>query len=1100
MFTPGIPLESLPHSACPLQLPTKRTHRNRSLALSSVCIDQSLRSRRGCLTGPYACRSVFRRPQAQNAFAGPAGPGVSAAAAVAEAPTSAETSAPEVLSTVRFEGGMTVKVGRSDTSWMLDLHLESDSPTLLHWAINDWKLPGKPSWPANTTQVDDKAVQTRFDNHQIRIEFDDEHCPSRVVFVLKQTEPEKWLNNGGCDFAVMLRPPGVDDVMSKVLTAESEYTHWGLVPRFMLANETLDAADAAGAAGMAFMLVWMRLSTQKQLPWYKGSNFQSKDVAHIQKTLAQRMGDKVRSGSGPWARFFARLCLAGLPRGGGDGDAIRMGILHIMRENGIREGHRPGIEDKFLEQWHQKLHTNTTPEDITICEAYLHFLHCGDIGEMYRVLWENGRISREMLASMDKPITNDPYHLPQLIGPFKHFLWILKTCHSGADMDVALEMAKGYLDGDLTWNLYDLLSHRNEWWVPGKLVELRGRLEHYWRSEGAQRDILMLDIALDSYFRTCIERTDRSSLQGDDIVEMVTLVLKNAIIASENEDLVQCWRLWERLRSEQRWTPEWGLRALAAAQRTELALASFADTIHGLVQPVAARFQKVCCLNPAFTANFGEEIVRGQPLFVLSWLLQAVGPMLRSTAGVGNWLVTSQAEASGKLVLQPSLADIQGQKFDAPTIILANQVGGMEDIPENVRAVLTSSPTDVLSHVAIRARAQDVLLASCFAPEELQQMEALQGRHVSLSIDALGSVSATECEAAADSAGPAGSRAASSTNIHIPAPKATKEWVLAESGFAEGLCGGKSRNLATLRSKAPVGVDVPTSIVLPFGTFERVLATSENKQAASDLKSILSGLGKSGSNGSSSMSLLGKARQLVTTRLTAPSELKTALTAAAESASLAGKGSLDWPSAWSAICQVWASKWNDRAWLGRQAAGLAEDDLFMACLLQQVVAAEYAFVVHTANPLTGKRGEVFGEVVLGMGEALVGNFPGRALSFIVPEESSEPKILSLPAKRDGLFAVAASLIARSDSNGEDLEGFAGAGLYDSIPLLPLEARSLDYADEPLIWDSSTQQRILAAIAKAAREVEAAFGGSPQDIEGVYANGKLTIVQSRPQVL
>ena len=40
------------------------------------------------------------------------------------------------------------------------------------------------------------------------------------------------------------------------------------------------------------MLVWMRLSTQKQLPWYKGSNYQSKDVAHIQKTLAQRMGDK----------------------------------------------------------------------------------------------------------------------------------------------------------------------------------------------------------------------------------------------------------------------------------------------------------------------------------------------------------------------------------------------------------------------------------------------------------------------------------------------------------------------------------------------------------------------------------------------------------------------------------------------------------------------------------------------------------------------------------------------------------------------------------------------------------------------------------------
>lgn len=64
--------------------------------------------------------------------------------------------------------------------------------------------------------------------------------------------------------------------------------------------------------------------------------------------------------------------------------------------------------------------------------------------------------------------------------------------------------------------------------------------------------------------------------------------------------------------------------------------------------------------------------------------------------------------------------------------------------------MLTSSPTDVLSHVAIRARAQNVLLASCFAPEELQAMEGLEGRHVSLSIDALGTVTAAESEAAAE--------------------------------------------------------------------------------------------------------------------------------------------------------------------------------------------------------------------------------------------------------------------------------------------------------------------------------------------------------------
>ncbi len=42
------------------------------------------------------------------------------------------------------------------------------------------------------------------------------------------------------------------------------------------------------------------------------------------------------------------------------------------------------------------------------------------------------------------------------------------------------------------------------------------------------------------------------------------------------------------------------------------------------------------------------------------------------------------------------------------------------------------------------------------------------------------------------------------------------------------------------------------------------------------------------------------------------------------------------------------------------------------------------------------------------------------------------QVLSLPSKRLGFFAPAGgALIARSDSNGEDLEAFAGAGESDS---------------------------------------------------------------------
>lgn len=45
---------------------------------------------------------------------------------------------------------------------------------------------------------------------------------------------------------------------------------------------------------MALVYVWLRLSSMKQLDWHRGSSYQSKDIAHAQKTIAQRMADKVR--------------------------------------------------------------------------------------------------------------------------------------------------------------------------------------------------------------------------------------------------------------------------------------------------------------------------------------------------------------------------------------------------------------------------------------------------------------------------------------------------------------------------------------------------------------------------------------------------------------------------------------------------------------------------------------------------------------------------------------------------------------------------------------------------------------------------------------
>lgn len=204
--------------------------------------------------------------------------------------------------------------------------------------------------------------------------------------------------------------------------------------------------------------------------------------------------------------------------------------------------------------------------------------------------------------------------------------------------------------------------------------------------------------------------------------------------------------------------------------------------------------------------------------------------------------------------------------------------------------------------------------------------------------------------------------------------------------------------------------------------------------------------------------------------------------------------------------QVWASKWTDRAWLSRRAQNIPDADLSMAVLLQPIVPADYAFVLHSADPLTGRRGTVHGEVVLGMGEALVGNSAGRALAFSADSgargTAGDAVLLTLPSKRLGLYPDPgrAPLIARSDSNGEDLEAFAGAGLYESMPLSPLLPRTLDYASEPLVWDAGFRADLLRRLTGLAAGVEAAFDGVPQDIEGVLSDGKLYVVQARPQVV
>jgi alpha-glucan,water dikinase len=86
--------------------------------------------------------------------------------------------------------------------------------------------------------------------------------------------------------------------------------------------------------------------------------------------------------------------------------------------------------------------------------------------------------------------------------------------------------------------------------------------------------------------------------------------------------------------------------------------------------------------------------------------------------------------------------------------------------------------------------------------------------------------------------------------------------------------------------------------------------------------------------------------------------------------------------AWNAIRKVLASKYNIRAFIATKKIGISLKDIRMAVLIQNAIPAEYAFVIHTKNPLNGDSKEIYAELVKGLGETLVGSYAGQSFSFI----------------------------------------------------------------------------------------------------------------------
>ncbi|TXG52640.1 hypothetical protein EZV62_021809 [Acer yangbiense] len=1087
--------------------------------------------------------------------------------------------------------------------------------TVLHWGVSkllsgEWLAPPSDMLPGNSKMVTG-ACQTYFTDvsngkgsFQVNL--------SKVVDINLQKRSfmgiqfliwwgGSWIKNNGANFVVVLntmnpngkeslsmmdetRLPIPEGLFSEVNGDGTGIVKWlldeifrrekdaerSLMHRFNIATELTERCKGEGELGLIGILVWLRFMACRHLTWNKNYNVKPREISEAQDKFTNLL-QKIFL-SQPNDREIVRLMMTFVGRGGqGDvGQRIRDEILVLQRNHDCKTG--------MMEEWHQKLHNNTSPDDVIICEALLNYVKCGfKIDAYWHTLNTNG-LTKQKLASYDRPIVSEPHFRTDakegLTCDLAMYLKTLKAVHSGADLESAIETClsssfRGHNSvtvdyvGGLSLKLQECLkfikAHIHDENI-GPLMEklLESRIELHpimCTAHGRAKDLLFLDLALASAIRTTMERglKDLNFAHPPEIMFFITLVLENLCMSMvNNEDLIYCTKDWYRVCESYKTSDgQWALQAKAILDRLQLVLAERSQDYQKKIQPSVKYLGNLLGVEKHAIDSFTEELVRGGLAAILSKLINRFEPILRKVANLGCWQVISPVEVCGFITSVNELITCQNKVYRKPTVIIASRVTGEEEIPYGVVAVLTSDMPDVLSHVSIRARNDkacffasyfalsipdfylikictlQVCFATCFDQNILRNLKLKEGKAISIQLKSTSliisdiSSSGLSLNSFIPSSIPRGvtfKRKTFRGKYVVSVEDFTAEMVsllsltfYAKAGHYTALLvlptlicfskfcacemvGAKSCNIKFLRGRVPSWIKIPMSVAIPFGAFETVISEAVNKDIANKISHSYK-LVQSGD-----LSKLQAIKEAVL-QISAPSSLTYELKSKMRSSGMpwpGDEGEQRWNLAWRAIKKVWASKWNERAYISCRKANINHNDLCMAVLIQEIICADYAFVIHTKNPLSGDVSEIYTEIVKGLGETLVGAYPGRAMSFITKKNNLKSPIVSgYPSKLIGLYSKP-SIIFRSDSNGEDLENYAGAGLYDSVVMDEEERIVMDYSGDRMIVDKAFQISLFSRIAEAGKIIESLYG-SPQDIEGVVKDGVIYVVQARPQI-
>ena len=167
-------------------------------------------------------------------------------------------------------------------------------------------------------------------------------------------------------------------------------------------------------------------------------------------------------------------------------------------------------------------------------------------------LAKNG-INKERLASYERKITQEPWMKKEAIGSFENYLRILKQMHSSDDLNLLFNEVKGHVGGDTHQLINEIQANFKDHDTlrqMDRVLALRKNLCHnHLDTSNTQKlkDVLFLDLCLESYTRTLTERIMHIDIGFESYIREVAIILNNLKLSYKWSELSYLRDDWENL-------------------------------------------------------------------------------------------------------------------------------------------------------------------------------------------------------------------------------------------------------------------------------------------------------------------------------------------------------------------------------------------------------------------------------------------------------------------------------------------------------------------------------------------------------------------------